>query len=135
MTLKVSQRYILRKTKPGMETWSKNRRLRWSSSGSLVAPINKAKTGEDEGNYVLTWDIYKLLYRRGLEYLAIKFFSLKEGYFQSISKDEKQFLLKIIAAFFEVGQPHTWLGKYIFAGLYLTLMCAILYSLIHSYIM
>lgn len=63
--------------------------------------------------------------------MATKLYSLKEDYFQRISKDEKQFLLKIIAAFFEVGWPHTWLGKYII----LILLCHMLYSLIHSYTM
>lgn len=45
--------------------------------------------------------------------MTIKLYSLKEDYFQWISKDEKQLLLKIIAAFREVGWPPMWLGKYI----------------------
>lgn len=52
-------------------------------------------------------------YRGGLECLTTKLYSLKEDYFQRISKDKNQLLLKIIAGLLEVNWPHTWIGKYI----------------------
>lgn len=52
MALKVSQRNILRKAKPGQERCSKNWRFRQSSAESLLIPINEAKAREDKENYL-----------------------------------------------------------------------------------
>lgn len=65
MTLKVSQRNILRKTKPGQERCSKNWRLRCSSAESLLVPINEAKAGDNKENYLVNRDIMNC-YTEGL---------------------------------------------------------------------